>query len=84
MQPGSILIFGHGQLGTFYRDYFLARGVTVVAPDVGVAKEAGAIVVPRSELAEATIRVLQTGERGMLKMRLLTAEVWTREWRESL
>ena len=62
----------------------LAAGVPVVAPDIGVAKEAGAIVVARNELAEATIQVLQTSERGMLKMKLLTAEEWTKQWRESL
>ncbi len=62
----------------------LAAGVPVVAPDVGVAKEAGAIVAPRNQLAEATIRALQTGERGVLKMPLLRAEEWARRWRESL
>lgn len=39
----------------------LAAGVPVVAPDVGVAKEAGATVVPRAQLAEAVVRVLEEG-----------------------
>lgn len=62
----------------------LAAGVPVVAPDVGIAREAGAIVVPRERLAEAVIEVLQSGQRGELKLTLPTAEAWAREWRETL
>ncbi len=62
----------------------LAARVPVVAPDVGVAKEAGAKVVPRSELAAAVIEVLKSGERGELKLLLPTAEKWAEEWQKTL
>lgn len=62
----------------------LAAGVPVVAPDVGMAKEAGAIVVPRAELASAMIKVLQSGERGALKLSILSAIEWSHAWRETL
>jgi len=62
----------------------LAAGVPVVAPDVGVAREAGAVVVQRNDLAEGVLRVLQLGERGVLKLPLYTKEEWSKLWRESL
>ena len=39
------------------------RGRAVVAPDVGIAREAGAIVMPRSDLGLAVTEVLRTGAR---------------------
>jgi glycosyltransferase involved in cell wall biosynthesis len=62
----------------------LAAGVPVVAPDVGIAKEAGAIVVPRQSLAEAVMQALNTGASGKLQLPLLTQEEWARAWKESL
>ncbi|HEY8309017.1 MAG TPA: glycosyltransferase [Gemmatimonadaceae bacterium] len=62
----------------------LAAGVAVVAPDVGIAREAGAIVVERSDLAAAVIDVLQKGTRGSLRLELLPQEEWAKRWRESL
>lgn len=62
----------------------LAAGVPVVAPDVGIAKEAGAIVVPRSEFASAVVDILQTGKRGVLRLSLPTAEEWAKHWKETL
>lgn len=62
----------------------LAAGVAVVATDVGVAKEAGAIVVPQSELAHAVVDVLQHGTRGVLKLQLPSAAEWAKQWRNSL
>jgi glycosyltransferase involved in cell wall biosynthesis len=62
----------------------LAAGVPVVAPDVGIAKEAGAIVAVRSELASAISRVLLSGERGILKLSMPSAAEWARKWRETL
>jgi glycosyltransferase involved in cell wall biosynthesis len=62
----------------------LAAGVPVVAPDVGVAREAGAIVAPRSELAAYVAKVLHSGERGILKLPTLNAEEWARAWKETL
>ncbi|MBX4192186.1 glycosyltransferase [Candidatus Parcubacteria bacterium] len=62
----------------------LAAGVPVVAPDVGIAKEAGAVVVPRFNLGTAVGQVLAEGTRGTLKLSLPTADEWVRAWRESL
>ncbi len=62
----------------------LAAGVPVVAPDVGIAREAGATVAERSDLAGAVTQVLQNGRRGKLAISLLTKEEWTTRWRESL
>lgn len=62
----------------------LAAGVPVVAPDVGAAREAGAVVVPYMELADAVLGVLQGGARGELKLSMPTAEEWTRRWLETL
>ncbi|MSR70801.1 glycosyltransferase [Candidatus Kaiserbacteria bacterium] len=62
----------------------LAAGVAVVAPDVGVAREAGAIVVPRSDLGHATAAALRAGARGELKLALLDPEEWVKRWCGSL
>ena len=62
----------------------LAAGVPVVAPDVGVAREAGATVVPRPELAEAVTKTLQSGARGELLLHLPAKEEWVELWRKTL
>lgn len=62
----------------------LAAGVPVVAPDVGMAREAGAEVVARSNLAQKVIEVLKSEQRGELKLRLPNAEEWARQWKETL
>jgi len=62
----------------------LAAGVPVVAPDVGIAREAGAVVVGRSDLAQKTIEVLKSGRRGELKLNLPGAQEWARQWKSSL
>lgn len=62
----------------------LAAGLPVVAPDVGVAREAGAIVASRSNLAAEVAKVLRSGTRGELKLRLPTAEKWAELWKETL
>lgn len=62
----------------------LAAGCPVVAPDVGVAKEAGAVVVSRAEIAVAAIDVLKKGMRGTLTIPLLDASAWTAAWKKSL
>lgn len=56
----------------------------VVSPDVGVAKEAGATVVPREQLGEAVIQVLRTGARGHLRLSLPSKGEWAHHWRETL
>ncbi|MEX0651984.1 MAG: glycosyltransferase [Candidatus Paceibacterota bacterium] len=65
----------------------LAAGVPVVAPDVGIAKEAGAFVVPRENLTSEVIRVLHSGVRGELNAEVLpytSAEEWANKWKETL
>jgi glycosyltransferase involved in cell wall biosynthesis len=62
----------------------LAAGVPVVAPDVGIAKEAGAIVVPREQLGEAVVEVLNSNKKGELKLRLPSAGEWAVAWLVSL
>lgn len=62
----------------------LAVGVPVVSPDVGVAKEAGAIVVPREKLADEVIKVLKNGGNGVLKLSLLPASEWAVQWKQTL
>ncbi len=62
----------------------LAAKVPVVAPDVGVAKEAGAVIAPREKLAEAVVRVLQSGEQGALKINMPSAQEYATLWRKTL
>lgn len=62
----------------------LASGVAVVAPDVGVAREAGALVVPKEKLAEAVAEVLKSGRRGELQLALPSTEEWAKQWKETL
>jgi glycosyltransferase involved in cell wall biosynthesis len=62
----------------------LAAGVPVVASDVGIAKEAGAIVAARSNLTLAIIEVLRSGVRGELKIKLPSAAEWAVLWKKSL
>lgn len=62
----------------------LAASVPVVAPDVGIAREAGAIIAERSRFAEEVVRVLRSGERGELKLSLPGAEEWAILWKQTL
>ena len=62
----------------------LAAGVPVVAPDVGVAREAGAVVVGRSDLPRAGAEGLPSGQHGELTLQLPSAEKWARQWRQTL
>jgi glycosyltransferase involved in cell wall biosynthesis len=62
----------------------LAAGCAVVAPDVGVASEAGATVVSRPELGAAVIGILRSGARGRLRFALPTRQEWARQWKETL
>lgn len=62
----------------------LAAGCPVISTDVGVAREAGAIIVPREELAQKVAEVLTSGARGELKLSLLDAKEWATRWRETL
>ncbi len=60
----------------------LAAGVPVVAPDVGIAAEAGAFVVDQNDLSSKVIEVLEGGMPGKLLLDLSTAEEWAKRWRE--
>lgn len=62
----------------------LAAGVAVVAPDVGIAREAGAIIAERGELATVAVEALKTGVRGNLKLALLDETAWAKKWKETL
>lgn len=58
----------------------LAAGVPVVALDIGIAGEAGANVVSRENLAAEVAKVLQSSQKGELKLHLPTAEEWAMQW----
>lgn len=62
----------------------LAAGVPVVAPDVGVAKEAGAFVMPREKFADEVARVLREQPRGELKLALPNEDAWSDLWSGSI
>lgn len=62
----------------------LAAGVPVVAPDVGVARAAGATVVERSQLTQAVVEALTHPKRGELALAVLSADDWAVVWRQSL
>lgn len=62
----------------------LAAGVPVVAPDIGIAKEAGATVVERKDLEAAVGDLLTLGKRGTLLIQIPNREEWVKKWKESL
>jgi len=62
----------------------LAAGVPVVAPDVGIAREAGAIITDRAHLAQAVVRTLGEKPGGVLRITFLSKEEWGKRWRETL
>ncbi|OGC88704.1 hypothetical protein A3D70_02455 [Candidatus Adlerbacteria bacterium RIFCSPHIGHO2_02_FULL_54_18] len=62
----------------------LAAGVPVVSPDIGVAREAGAAVAARPDLAHAVAEVLRSGGKGDLKIHLLNEQEWGQQWKQSL
>jgi glycosyltransferase involved in cell wall biosynthesis len=62
----------------------LASGVSVVAPDVGIAKEAGAIIATHDDFAEKVIGVLRSGARGELKLSLHGKDEWAKRWKQTL
>lgn len=62
----------------------LAAGVPVVAPDIGVAREAGAIVVSHEHMPGVVAEVLTHPKGGQLLLHLLNKEEWSRAWYDSL
>ncbi len=61
----------------------LAAHVPVVALDVGIAKEAGAIIVERHKLADASIRALRHPAPATLKIPILYRAAWQSTWLKS-
>lgn len=63
----------------------LAAGCAVVSTDVGVAREAGAVVVSKKkELAIKVTEALLSSARGDLKLVLPPAFEWAQAWKDSL
>ncbi len=63
----------------------LAAGVPVVSPDVGIAREAGAIVVSRDRLTSALVETLASSQvRAELRLKMLLKDEWARAWRNTL
>jgi glycosyltransferase involved in cell wall biosynthesis len=62
----------------------LAAGVPVVSYDVGVAREAGAIIAEKNTIVQKVIEVLTHPRKGELQMTLLTKEAWAKAWSETL
>lgn len=62
----------------------LAAGVPVVSLDTGVAREAGARVVPIEQLKDAVFETLDAQPPAELKLTLLSRDEWARAWRATL
>lgn len=62
----------------------LAAGVPVVSYDVGVAREAGAIITDRAHDAATVMRVLNDKPRGILRITFMDRAAWAARWRETL
>lgn len=62
----------------------LAAGVPVVAPDVGVAREAGATVVSKDLMPGVVAEALVHGKEASLKLPLFSRAEWQTTYRESL
>ncbi len=62
----------------------LAAGVPVVAPDVGIAREAGAIIAKPARFVATLIEMLRTPTNGELKLPLLTRDEWVTAWKKTL
>lgn len=62
----------------------LAAGCAVVSTDVGVAKEAGAIIASKREIGKKAAEALRAGSKGELKLTLPPALEWAQAWKQSL
>lgn len=62
----------------------LAAGVPVVSYDVGIAREAGAIITTKDEFATAVTEVLISNKRAELKIPILSKEEWGAQWSKTL
>jgi hypothetical protein len=89
--PAPFLVSADVLINTSYYEGYgasiveaLVAGVPVVAPDVGVAKEAGAVIAKRSNLANSVVEVLRSGKRGEIKIPILSEKEWGLFWSETL
>ena len=62
----------------------LASGVPVVSPDIGIAREAGAIIASKNELGKTVIETLNLGKHGKLNITMPNKEDWAKRWKETL
>jgi glycosyltransferase involved in cell wall biosynthesis len=62
----------------------LAAGVPVVAPEVGVAREAGASIAANHETVSKVIEAMNNHQRGELKLTLPSAFEWAKMWKKTL
>lgn len=62
----------------------LAAGVPVVSLDVGIAKEAGAVIAKKEDLAQKLLETLQSGGRGSLQIPIRGEKEWAEAWEQSL
>jgi alpha-1,6-mannosyltransferase len=62
----------------------LAAGVAAVSFDVGVAREAGAIIATPKDMAQKVTEVLEKRTRGILQISLPTASQWAMQWKQTL
>ncbi|PIT89214.1 MAG: hypothetical protein COU27_01515 [Candidatus Levybacteria bacterium CG10_big_fil_rev_8_21_14_0_10_36_7] len=89
--PAPFLVSADVLINTSYYEGYgasiveaLVAGVPVVAPDVGVAKEAGAVIAKRNNLANSVVEVLRSGKRGEIKIPILSEKEWGLFWSETL
>ena len=62
----------------------LAAGVPAVSLDVGVAREAGALIAQKDTLADKTREALEGNYRAQLAISMRDAASWATAWKQSL
>jgi glycosyltransferase involved in cell wall biosynthesis len=62
----------------------LAAGVPVVSLEVGIAREAGALIASPEDFAQVTERVLRERPPTELKLSVLHKDAWIKEWKNTL
>ena len=62
----------------------LAAHCPTVSYDVGIAREAGAHIVPEGGVAAVVVSVLESGQRGTLRIPLPSAQTWAQEWKKGI
>lgn len=62
----------------------LAAGTPVVAPDTGIAREAGAHIVEFGDYSETLIDILRSHPLATLKLEIVGRDAWAAAWKETL